>query len=168
MDEGKAITFSFEPYNCLLETGGVLPAASTKVQYSLVMPFTPEKALNLRAIPIAYQDGPDYGKLAVLQIPKGHYVVGPEQADALVDQVPAIAQNFSWWNRRGLEVIRGHTTMLLLENEVIYVEPIFLRSKQNPVSELKKVVVTFRGKPAMADTAEEALRAAMALHAPAK
>ena len=99
-----------------------------------------------------------------LQVPKGHYFLGPEQADAAIDQEPSIAQNFSWWTRRGIEVIRGHTTALLVEGEVIYVEPIFLRSQQNPVTQLKQVCVVFRGKARMAPTLAEALRAAVDAH----
>jgi uncharacterized membrane protein (UPF0182 family) len=162
MDTGKAITFSIEPYAWLAETGGSLPPSGRPVQYALSMAFTPEKALNLRSIPIAYQDPPDYGKLSVLTIPKGRYVIGPEQADAAIDQDPTISQNFSWWNRRGTEVIRGHTALLVVGNEILYVEPVFLRSQQNPVPQLKKVVVVFRGRPVMADTLEEAIRLAVA------
>jgi uncharacterized membrane protein (UPF0182 family) len=163
LDTGKAITFSIEPFACMLDTGtGPLPAANPKVQYSLAMAFTPEKALNLRGIPIVYQDPPDYGKLTVLQVPKGQYVIGPEQADAATDQDPFISQNFSWWNRRGTEVIRGHTTLLMVGKEVLYVEPIFLRSQQNALPQMKKVVVVMRGKPFMADTLEQAVRAAAA------
>jgi len=125
------------------------------------MVSTPEKALNLRAIPVAYQDPPDYGRLSVLQIPKGHYVLGPEQADSAIDQEPEISQNFSWWNRRGTEVIRGHTVPLIVGKELLYVEPIFLRSQQNPVPQLKQVVVVFRGKPSMAPTLAEAVERAV-------
>jgi uncharacterized membrane protein (UPF0182 family) len=153
LDTGKAITFSMEPYACMLETGnGVLPAAKHRVQYAQAMVFTPEKALNLRGIPIVYQDPPDYGKLVVLQVPKGQYVIGPEQADAATDQDPFISQNFSWWNRKGMEVIRGHTTLLPVG------------SQQNHVPQLKKVVVVMRGKAFMEDNLESAVRAAVAWH----
>jgi len=167
LDTGKAITFSMEPYACMLEPGnGVLPPSGARqnVQYSLAMVFTPEKALNLRGIPIVYQDPPDYGKISVLQIPKGQYVIGPEQADAAIDQDPVISQSISWWNRKGTEVIRGHTTLLPVGKEVLYVEPIFLRSQQNFLPQMKKVVVVMRGKPFMADTLEQAVRDAVAWH----
>jgi uncharacterized protein len=165
LDTGKAITFSMEPFNCMLETGnGVLPKANPPVQYSLAMVFTPEKALNLRGIPIVYQDPPDYGKIVVLQVPKGQYVIGPEQADAAIDQDPAISQNFSWWNRRGMEVIRGHTTLLMVGKEVLYVEPVFLRSQQNHLPQLKKVVLVFRGRAFMENTLPQAVRAALDWH----
>jgi uncharacterized membrane protein (UPF0182 family) len=42
------------------------------------------------------------------------------------------------------------------------VEPIFLRSQQNALPQLKKVVVVMRGKPFMADNLEQAVRQAVA------
>ncbi len=162
LDHGHAIRFSIEPFYCVLDTGdGVLPPAKERTQFSMAMVFTPEGALNLRAIPIVYQDGEDYGRIVCLHVPKGHFFPGPEQADAAIDQDPVIAQMFTWWTRRGIEVIRGHTTTLLVEGEVIYVEPVFLRSQQNPATQLKQVCVVFRGIAKMASSFEEALRAAV-------
>lgn len=161
LDSGNAINFSIEPYPLLLETKGILPASKLGTQFSLMGVFTPERALNLRAIPIAYQDGEDYGRLMVLQIPKGHYVLGPEQADAMIDQDPIISEKLGLWNRQGNEVIRGHTSLLVIGNEVLYIEPIFTRSKQNPNTQLKRVIVVFRGKPYMAKTLKEAIHLAL-------
>jgi len=162
MDSGKAITFSIEPYPLLLETGvGGKPSSSADPQYSMVMVFTPERALNLRAIPVVYQDWPDYGKRFVLTIPKGTYFMGPEQADAAIDQDPEISQRFALWTRQGMEVIRGHTSLVPIGNEIVYVEPIFLRSQQNPLTQLKRVIVVFREQVAMAETLEAALRQVM-------
>jgi uncharacterized membrane protein (UPF0182 family) len=135
-----------------------LPESEGATQYSQLLVFTPEKALNLRGIPIVYQDWPNYGKLAVLEVPKGTYVMGPEQADSLIDQDPLISSQFALWNRRGLDVIRGHTITIPLAEEVIYAEPIFLRSRQNRVTQLQKVAVVFRDRVAMGDSFEEALR----------
>ena len=140
-----------------------------KVQFVQGMVFTPEKALNLRGIPIVYQDGEDYGRLISLEVPKGYYYPGPEQADSAIDQNPDISEQISWWNRRGNDVIRGHTSTLIVDGEVIYVEPIFIRSQQNPVTQLRRVVVVFRGTARMGETLEEALRLAVADYAaPAK
>jgi hypothetical protein len=161
MDEGQAITFSIEPQHLLVETGGTLPASNNGTQFAMLLPFTPEGARNLRAVPMVYQDGTDYGRLMVLQVPKGEYVLGPEQADSVVDQEPDIAQQISWWNRKGTEVIRGHTTLMLVDNELIYIEPIFIRSKQNPVTQLKRVVAVVRGHAYMAETLEGALTMAV-------
>jgi uncharacterized protein len=160
MDQGKAITFSMEPYHMLVETGGVLPAAAEKQQFVMTMPYTPEGARNLRAMPIVYQDGEDYGRLFVLMIPKGLFIPGPEQADAIIDQDPDISEKISWWNRLGTEVIRGHTSLLLIDDELVYVEPIFIRSEQNANTQLKRVAVVMRGQSYMSETLEQALRLA--------
>jgi hypothetical protein len=165
LEGGRGITFSIEPQPIVLETGGMLPASSRPAQFSLVSAFTPEGARNLRAVPIAYQDGDDYGRLIVLQVPKGKYVVGPEQADSIIDQDPEISQQISWWNRMGNQVIRGHTSLMLIDNEVFYIEPIFIRSQQNAVSQLRRVVTVFRGQAYMAETLEDAIRLAVDSHA---
>lgn len=157
ISDGKAIRFSNEPYPLIMNTGGFLPEADTATQYTMLMAFTPEKALNLRAMPLVYQDWPNYGKRAVLEVPKGSYVLGPEQADSLIDQDPEISSQFALWNRRGMDIIRGHTVIVPLDSEVLYVEPIFLRSRQNAVTQLSKVAVVFRERVAMADSLEEAL-----------
>lgn len=160
LDQGEAITFSMEPYHMLVETGGMLPAAADKQQFVMTMAFTPEGARNLRAIPIVYQDGEDYGRVFVLMIPKGLFVTGPEQADAIIDQDPDISEKISWWNRLGTEVVRGHTSLLLIDDEVVYIEPLFIRSQQNSLSQLKRVIVVLRGQAYMSDTLEQALRLA--------
>ncbi len=161
LDQGRAITFSIEPYHWIAKTGDVIPASENGTQFVLSMVFTPERALNLRAIAMAYQDGSDYGRLIVLQVPKGHFYQGPEQADAAIDQEPNISQQITWWNRRGAEVIHGHTSTLVIGREVLYVAPLFIRSQQNPVSQLKRVIVVFRGFARMGNTLEEALRRAV-------
>jgi len=165
LDSGLAIRFSIEPFYVVVDTAdGLLPPATPRNQFALSMVFTSQDALNLRAIPMVYQDGDDYGRIVSLQVPKGHYFLGPEQADSAIDQNPEIARQIAWWNRRGLEVIHGHTTTLVVDGEVIYVEPIFLRSQQNPVTQLKAVAVVFRGVARMAPTLEEALRQAVDAH----
>ncbi|WP_372369722.1 UPF0182 family protein [Candidatus Uabimicrobium sp. HlEnr_7] len=161
IDKGKSITFSMEPYNCILQTGGVLPKSKEGSQYVMTMAFTPEKAMNLRSIPVVYQDGEDYGRLFSLQIPKGVYTISPEQADAMIDQDPEISQKFSLWNRRGAQVIRGHTSLLIVGNEVLYIEPVFIRSEQSSATQMKKVIVVFRGKPFMGNTLKEAMTMAL-------
>ena len=106
---------------------------------------------------MVYQDGSDYGKLSVLEVPKGQYVLGPEQADSIIDQDPEISAQLALWNRRGLDVIRGHTITLPMEDEILYVEPIFLRSQQNELTQLHRVAVVFREQVAMGRNLEEAL-----------
>jgi uncharacterized membrane protein (UPF0182 family) len=161
VDEGAPITFSFEPYHWIAETGKDLPAADQESQFALSMAFTPEGALNLRAIATAYQDGDDYGKLSLLLVPKGHFYNGPEQAEAAIDQDAFISQEIGFWNRVGAQVIRGHMTPLVIDGEVLYVEPLFISSAQNPAPQLQRVIVVFRGTPYIANNIQNALRLAI-------
>jgi uncharacterized membrane protein (UPF0182 family) len=161
IDEGEALTFSMEPYYWIAPTGGDLPASGKPTQFSMSMIFTPENALNVRSIVTAYMEGNDYGKLTALQIPKGAYSPGPEQADAAIDQDPFISQQIALWSRQGLSVIRGHTTPLVVEGELLYIEPLFIQSEQNPFPQLKRVAVVYRGHAALGETLPEALRAAV-------
>ncbi|MFC1765953.1 UPF0182 family protein [Planctomycetota bacterium] len=166
LNQGRAITFSMEPYHCILRTGpengGVLPATRSGEQFCMTMAFTPDGSKNLRGIPVAYQDGEDYGRIFLLRIPKGHFVMGPEQADAAIDQDLTISQRIVWWNQFGSYAIRGHTTFLLVGKEILYVEPMFARSEQNAVPQIKGVSVVFRGRSYMAPTLEEAIRGVFA------
>ncbi|HEV2814664.1 MAG TPA: UPF0182 family protein [Solirubrobacteraceae bacterium] len=160
--EGEPLNFSIEPYYWMAETGkGPLPRSAPPTQFAMSTIFTPESALNLRAVITAYQEGRDYGKLSMAVVPKGEFHPGPEQADAAIDQDPFISQQIGFWSRRGLEVIRGHTTPLIVENEMLYVEPLFVRSVQNPVPQLERVIVVFRGDAFMGRDLEEALREAI-------
>ncbi|MGH2758249.1 MAG: UPF0182 family protein [Actinomycetota bacterium] len=161
IEEGESLTFSMEPYYWIAPTGGVLPESERPNQFSMSMIFTPEGALNVRAIVTAYMEGNDYGKLTALQIPKGRFSPGPEQADAAIDQDAFISQQIALWNRQGLSVIRGHTTPIVVEGELLYIEPIFIQSKQNPLPQLKRVAVVYRGQAALGETLPEALRAAV-------
>ncbi|MDX1540221.1 MAG: UPF0182 family protein, partial [Geminicoccaceae bacterium] len=152
-----AITFSQGLYTWMAEPGGALPDAAAPVQFALSKTYTPQDPLNLRAIVTAYQSGEDYGRLSVLKVPKGQFFMGPEQADAAIDQDAFIAQQIGLWNRLGVEVIRGSTSLLVVEGEALYVEPIFIRSRQNPVPQLQRVVVVLRGQAHMGRDLEEAL-----------
>jgi uncharacterized membrane protein (UPF0182 family) len=166
LSEGSTVTFSMEPYPWIAETGGNsrLPGDAPDDTFALSMVFTPENALNLRAILTAYQDGldDDYGRLVSLEVPKSEFHPSPEQADAAIDQDAFISQQIGFWNRQGNQIIRGHTMPLLVDGELIYVEPIFSRSAQNPAPQLQRVVVVVRGRPSIGLDLEDALRVALA------
>lgn len=155
--EGGAITFSQGLYNWMVEPGGAMPESVETTQFALSKSYTPQDALNLRAIATAYQSGGDYGRLSVLKVPKGRFHLGPEQADAAIDQNAFIAQQIGLWNRLGVEVIRGSTSLMVVEGEALYVEPVFIRSRQNPVPQLQRVIVVLRGQAHMGRTIQEAL-----------
>jgi uncharacterized membrane protein (UPF0182 family) len=160
--EGQGVTFPLEPWYWLATPGqNGMPPAHSPTQFSMSMAFTPANNQNLRALGTVYMDGPDYGRMSFLEIPKGHYALGPEQAESAIDQDPFISQQTHLWERRGLEIIHGQMLPLLANGELIYVQPWFIRSKQNPLPRLKRIMVVYRGRPNMALTLPTAVHYAV-------
>jgi uncharacterized membrane protein (UPF0182 family)/uncharacterized membrane protein YbhN (UPF0104 family) len=159
---GKGITFSIEPYPTVIETASHRAAPRGQYSFAQSQIFTPEGARTLRSIVTVTQGPDDYGRLSMLQFPKGSFVTSPEQAESIIDQNADIAQQFGFWSTNGVEVIRGYMTSAIVEGELIYIEPVFIRSSQNPYPQLSRVVVVMRGEAAMGETTDQAIRAAYA------
>ncbi|MGQ0735663.1 MAG: UPF0182 family protein [Acidobacteriota bacterium] len=155
-------TFSYEGYNALVDPAD-LPAGphvgeAGELQFALLMPFTPEGARNLRSLVVALQDGANYGRLLNYRVPQGEFLAGPEQADTLIDNDAQVNQQITLWVRHGSEVIRGHTLALPVGGDLIYIEPLWIQSLQNPLPQIKLFSVVYRGRTTMATTLDAALR----------
>jgi uncharacterized membrane protein (UPF0182 family) len=61
---------------------------------------------------------------------------------ALIEQDPAISYQFGLWNRVGSRLIHGNMLILPVGQGILYVEPIYLQSKNNDIPTLARVVVT--------------------------
>jgi len=156
------MTFSYEGYDILLDPAD-LPAGAAvgtagELQYALLMPFTPEGARNLRSLVLAFQDPDSYGRLLNLRVPQGVFVTGPEQADTLIDDDTQVNQQITLWVRHGSEVVRGHTLLLPIAGDLMYIEPLWIMSLQNELPQIKLVSVVYRGRTTMATSLEEAIR----------
>ena len=148
------MTFSYEGYNVLLDPADLPPGAAVgaagDLQYTLLMPFTPEGARNLRSLVLAFQDPGHYGRLLNLRVPQGVFVAGPEQADALIDNDAQVNQQITLWVRHGSEVMRGHTLLLPVGGDLVYVEPLWIVSLQNQLPQIKLISVVYHGRTTMA------------------
>ena len=156
------MTFSYEGYHVLLDPADVPSAAGLgppgALQYATLMPFTPEGARNLRSVVVALQDRGQYGRLLNLRVPQGVFLTGPEQADTLIDDDAQVNQQITLWVRHGSEVVRGHTLLLPVGGDVLYVEPLWIVSLQNQLPQIKLVSVVYRNRTAMSTTLAGALR----------
>jgi uncharacterized membrane protein (UPF0182 family) len=156
------MTFSYEGYNILIDPAD-LPAqagvgAPGDLQYAMLMPFTPEGARNLRSLVVAFQDRGNYGRLLNLRVPQGEFLYGPEQADTMIDDDAQVNQQITLWVRHGSEVIRGHTLLLPVGGDLMYVEPLWISSLQNELPQIKLLSVVYRGRTAMGTSLEQAIR----------
>ena len=133
-----------------------LPEES-QAEFIYMAPFTPRGKDNLAAWMVARNDGDSYGKLRVYSFPKQSLVFGPRQIMARIDQDTEISQQLTLWDRTGSEVIRGQLLVIPIEEALIYVQPIYLRSEGGRIPELKRVVVAYQNRVVMRETLEAGL-----------
>ncbi|RMG94314.1 MAG: UPF0182 family protein [Chloroflexi bacterium] len=143
-----------EPYYVTMP----LPGEET-AEFLLIQPLTPANKPNMVAWLAARNDPPYYGELVVYELPKQELVFGPIQIEGRIDQEPDISQQFSLWNQRGSRVIRGNLIVIPINDNFLYVEPVYLLSDTSALPELKRVIVATNSRVVMRTTLAEALTA---------
>jgi uncharacterized protein len=143
-----------DPYYVIMK----LPGEAGE-EFVLMQPMTPANRSNMVAWLAARNDEPHYGELVEYQFPKERLLYGPQQIEARIDQDTTISQQLSLWNQMGSKVIRGNLLVIPVEDAVVYVEPLYLRSTQGQIPELKRVIVAYDDRLAMAHTLDAALAA---------
>jgi uncharacterized membrane protein (UPF0182 family) len=142
-----------------------LPGERT-ASFTLVRPFVPG-GNSVRKNMTAWMAGrstPD-GRLmlSVYRFPRQTNVFGPAQVEARIDQDPAISQQVSLWNRSGSQVLQGNLVIMPVEQTVLYVQPLYLRSTSgSSIPELRRVIVATEQTVFMAETLEQAVAGALA------
>ena len=129
-----------------------------KEEFALLLPFTPAgNKKNLVGWLIARNDGPNYGQLFSLQLPKDRQVDGPSQVEARIENDQLVSQQFTLWDGSGSQIIRGQLLVIPIADTILYAEPLYLQSEVLAFPELKKVILADDSRLVMADTIEEAL-----------
>ena len=136
-------------------------------EYLLMLPFTPQRKNNMVGWMAARCDGTDPRRLLVYRFPKGATVQGPSQIEAKIEQNEDISRELTLWNQMGSSVTRGNLLVIPVKDSLLYVEPLYLRSTQTPLPELKRVIVATKDRIAMRGTLAEALAAVFGQAPPA-
>ena len=121
------------------------------------IPFTPKDKKNLMGLLVARNDGADYGKLVLYQMPKSKIVYGPMQVEAQIDQNTEISKEFSLWNSSGSKYSRGNLFVIPIEDSLLYVEPVYLEATNSSIPEVKRVIVVYGDEIAYEPTLAGAL-----------
>ena len=106
---------------------------------------------------VARNDGEEYGRLVLYQMPKSKIVYGPMQVEAQIDQNTEISKEFSLWNSSGSTYSRGNLFVIPIEDSLLYVEPVYLEATNSSIPEVKRVIVVFGDDIAYEPTLAEAL-----------
>jgi uncharacterized membrane protein (UPF0182 family) len=142
------------PYYVIMKLPG-----DAREEFILMQPMTPSNRANMVAWLAARCDPQQYGELVAYEFPKERLIYGPQQIEARIDQDTVISQQLSLWNQMGSKVIRGNLLVIPVEDSLVYVEPLYLRSEQGQIPELKRVIVAYEDRLAMEPTLEAALAA---------
>jgi uncharacterized membrane protein (UPF0182 family) len=129
----------------------------TKPEFILLTTFTPRNKQNLIGLLAARCDGERLGELEVLKLSKQQLIFGPMQVSARINQDQEISKDLTLWNQQGSTVIKGQMLVLPLTDQFLYVEPIYIKAKNAPMPELKKVALGFGSSLAYANTYDEAI-----------
>jgi uncharacterized membrane protein (UPF0182 family) len=126
-------------------------------EFILMLPFTPGRKDNMAAWMVARNDGDQYGQLVVYRFPKQKLIYGPKQIVARINQDAEISRQISLWDQRGSQVIQGTLLVIPIEEALLYVRPLYLRSESGKIPELKRVIVAYENKIAMEETLEQSI-----------
>ncbi|MEJ5308664.1 MAG: UPF0182 family protein [Anaerolineae bacterium] len=143
---------AMEPYYVIMRV-----PESDRLEFVLIRPYVPKQKQNMVAWLYADCDGDDYGSVGIVKLPKDRLVYGPLQIEARADQDPLISQQLSLWNQRGSRVLRGNLLVIPLNDTFIYIEPLYLEAESGQLPELKRIIVAYDDRVAMAPTLDEAL-----------
>lgn len=143
---------AMEPYYTVMRLPG-----EREPEFILMLPFTPKRKDNLAAWMIARNDGEDIGELIVYTFPKDRLVFGPQQIMNRINQDAEISRQISLWDQRGSQAILGTLLVIPIEESLIYVCPLYLRSSGGRIPELKRVIVVHENRIAMEPTLDAAV-----------
>ncbi|MEX2355772.1 MAG: UPF0182 family protein [Thermaerobacterales bacterium] len=127
-------------------------------EFLLLLPFTPANRENMIGWMAGRSDGERLGELFVFTLPKDRQIFGPMQVEQRINQNADIARDLALWGQQGTRVIRGNLLIIPIEDTLLYVEPLYLRSEDGGLPELRRVIVTYGDRqPVMEASLELAL-----------
>jgi uncharacterized membrane protein (UPF0182 family) len=141
-----------EPYYVMIRLPG-----EDRLEFMLMLPFTPVRKDNMIAWMAAHCDMPSYGTIVVFRFPRAQLIQGPMQIEARIDQDPQISPYLSLWQQRGSDVIRGNLLVIPMNHALIYIEPIYLRAEQSEIPQLARVIIASQEKVAMGENLADAI-----------
>ncbi|MBA2775962.1 MAG: UPF0182 family protein [Chloroflexia bacterium] len=136
----------------------------SETEFALTVPFTPgggQARQNMTAWFAGTADETGATRLRQYRYPRQVTVFGPTQIDAQIDQDPEISQQITLWNQSGTEVIRGNMLVIPVNDAMLYIQPLYLQSRDSAAAapKLVRVIVATDEQVVMRPTLPEAIAA---------
>ncbi len=127
-------------------------------EFSLILPFVPQGRQNMVAWIAARSDPEHYGEVVSFEFPSGRNVEGPVQVFNLINTFPRFSSERTLLGQQGSEVLFGNLLVIPIEDSFLYVQPVFVQSRQtDSFPELKRVIVVHGTSVGIGNTLAEAL-----------
>ncbi len=99
----------------------------SSAQFSLTSVYVPNNRQNLASFMAVNADAksPDYGQFTVLQLPSGSAVPGPNLVENAMSNDPTVSERLLRFKQNGSTVQMGNLLTLPLDNEILYVQPVY-------------------------------------------
>ncbi|HZD65605.1 MAG TPA: UPF0182 family protein, partial [Acidimicrobiales bacterium] len=104
--------------------------------------------LAARCTPGRYGDG----QLEAYATPRGQQYSGPSLVDAQIQQNASITAALGRLDQHGAEAFLGPFTMVPVGQALLFVRPVYVQSKHDPLPQLQRVIVFYADRSAMAPT----------------
>ena len=99
-----------------------------KTELVLMIPFTLSNKDNMISWVAVRCTGEKYGQMIVYNFSQSENITGPYQVENRIDSDANISKDISLWESSGSSVIRGNLMVIPVQNNLLYVEPIYITS----------------------------------------
>ncbi len=124
-----------------------------------ILPFTPREKGNMAGWLAAQCDPGSLGKLVLYKYSRGSLIDGPDLMDSRFSQNETISNMNRLLSNDQSELRPGNLLVVPIGQSVLYVEPLFLESRNTgqTMPELRKVILALKDKIVVGDNYQEAL-----------
>ena len=136
---------------------------TNKLQFVLILPFTPKNRQVMIGWIAGMCDGENYGRFLVYKFPKEKRVLGPQQVETKIDQDSFLSGQLTLWDQRGSNVIRGNVLAIPIAKTILYVEPIYLKAETAAYPELRLVILMHNDTLVYGPTFDQSLKKLLGL-----
>lgn len=132
---------------------------SDELEYVIIVPLNPEERPNMVSLLVGKSGPEDYGRLIDFRFPRSFLIDGVGQIGARINSDETIARTITLLDQQGSNVILGNLLVLPVGESILYFQPLFLQAEEQPIPELKQVILATSEDVVMRPTLEEALKA---------
>ena len=147
------VTHSVKPYYNYMVVDG------NKPELVLMIPYTLANKDNMISWVAVKCTGNDYGQMIIYNFSQSENISGPYQVENRIDSDSDLSKDISLWESSGSSVIRGNLLVIPIENNLLYVEPIYITSGEgeSTLPQIARIVMVYNDTVVSKPTFEKCL-----------